>query len=186
MSKGQYGLLIAFAVLAGLLGGFLSNQFLAGSPAFAQQAAKPAEIITAHEIRITDKDGNVRVKLGLSEASTAISSIESGTPNWKSAKSPSPTLTLMDTKGAERLVLALADDQPLLALHPDKKGQPAAILTLAASGPALLLENEAAKARMLLASTDQGPKLYIADEKGVRELKWATKIRLLDPSAPSE
>jgi hypothetical protein len=65
MSKKQYSLMIVLALVAGLVGGVVSSQFLMGQPAFAEKKAKPQKVIEAQEFRLVDKDGKTRAFLGI-------------------------------------------------------------------------------------------------------------------------
>ena len=63
MSRKQYGFMILLAIVAGLVGGMLSSQFLMGEPVFAQKTPQAQKVIEAQEFRVVDKDGKSRVRL---------------------------------------------------------------------------------------------------------------------------
>ena len=66
MSKRQYLLLIAVTVIAGLIGGGLSGKVLAPRRAIAQITQDHERVITAEQFQLVDKEGNMRVIIGMS------------------------------------------------------------------------------------------------------------------------
>ena len=67
MNKKQYSLMLVLALVAGLVGGVVSSQFLMGQPAFAEKKAKPQKAIEAEEFRLVDKNGKTRAFLGINK-----------------------------------------------------------------------------------------------------------------------
>jgi len=65
MNKRQYAVMLALAVVAGLLGGMVSNFLFVGTPVFAQKTPQVAEVIRAGRFEVVDKDGKVRALLSL-------------------------------------------------------------------------------------------------------------------------
>ena len=68
MATKQYSLMIAIALIAGLVGGVVSSQFIGGQPAFARKTAYFKKVIEAEELRLVDKNGKTRAFLGFGEA----------------------------------------------------------------------------------------------------------------------
>ena len=64
MNKKQYSLMLVLALVAGLVGGVVSSQFLMGQPAFAEKKSKPLKVVESEEFRLVDKDGKTRAFLG--------------------------------------------------------------------------------------------------------------------------
>ena len=64
MSKRQYVLMLVVALIAGLMGGVVSSQYLVGQTAFARKKEPPRKVIEAQEFRLVDKDGKTRAFLG--------------------------------------------------------------------------------------------------------------------------
>lgn len=64
MNKKQYSLMLVLALVAGLVGGVVSSQFLMGQPAFAEKKSNPLKVVESEEFRLVDKDGKTRAFLG--------------------------------------------------------------------------------------------------------------------------
>lgn len=64
MKSMQSGLFLALALVAGFVGGFISNQIVANKSAFAENEQKPRKVIVAEEFRLVDQNGTPRAKLG--------------------------------------------------------------------------------------------------------------------------
>jgi hypothetical protein len=62
MNRRQYVLLVVVTAVAGLVGGLLSDRFLSGAPALAQQRLK---VVNAEEFLLVDRFGRTRAGLGL-------------------------------------------------------------------------------------------------------------------------
>ena len=65
-TKQQYSVLLGIALLAGSIGGLLSNYFGTPPPVLAQQDPSAPRRITAEEFRVVDSQGRTRARLGLS------------------------------------------------------------------------------------------------------------------------
>jgi hypothetical protein len=62
MERKYFGLLVAFSLIGGLLGGLISTQFLSGVPAaFAQRAPSHQQVLAAEEFHLLDSSGKTRV-----------------------------------------------------------------------------------------------------------------------------
>jgi len=62
--------MLILALVAGLVGGVVSSQFLMGQNAFAKKKAKPPEVIKAQRILIVDENGVERASFGLADPTT--------------------------------------------------------------------------------------------------------------------
>jgi hypothetical protein len=111
MNKKQDGLLIVFALAAGVIGGVVANQFFASTPAFAtQQKQNQAETILAKRLVLVDDSGQYRAMLFLNANNQ-------------------PTLILTDADERPRFALTLkGSGEPSLNLI-GKGGQSQAMLS---------------------------------------------------------
>ncbi len=64
MKRKQYLLLVALTVVAGLIGGAVSNCVFVTRSAIAQETEYHKKVVTAEEFRLVDKSGNVYAVLG--------------------------------------------------------------------------------------------------------------------------
>ena len=78
MSKKHYTLMLVLALVAGLVGGVVSSQFLGSQPAFAKKYPFSKKVIEAEEFRLVDKDGKTRAFLGFGH-----SPINKGQPRFE-------------------------------------------------------------------------------------------------------
>ena len=65
MNKKQCGLLLMVSLLAGLVGGIFTNQFLVGTPVLAQKKVGPQNVVIAEEFRLVDKEGKILSTWGM-------------------------------------------------------------------------------------------------------------------------
>ena len=73
MKKKRYFLIIIFTLIGGMIGGIISNQFIIGSPAFAEKSSlNRLKYIGAEKFVVTDKNGDIRAVLGLVEEAPAL------------------------------------------------------------------------------------------------------------------
>ena len=68
MSRRDYCLVIALAIISGIAGGAIANRLGIGSTAFTQQVDLPARVIKAHAFQLVDAAGNVRSNLAFTSA----------------------------------------------------------------------------------------------------------------------
>ena len=66
MKKRHYLLLVALTVIAGLAGGAISSQVFTARKAVAQLTQDHERVITAEQFQLVDKEGNMRVVIGMS------------------------------------------------------------------------------------------------------------------------
>jgi hypothetical protein len=64
MKKKQPLFIILLATVAGLAGGFISNQIFQTKPAFAIKALSHQKVVIAEEFRVVDKDGKILGSFG--------------------------------------------------------------------------------------------------------------------------
>ena len=88
MNKRRFGTMLTLALIAGLVGGVVSSQFLVGQTAFAWvEKAWPQKIVVANRIELVDKNGDERLILD--------------------ATNDQPVIRLREVPGVDRLVLGL-------------------------------------------------------------------------------
>ena len=105
---------LAAALVAGLIGGALSERWAAGT-AGAKEPSRQARVVKAAAFELVDTDGKVRAKLGMKEN------------GWVG-------LTLTDEKGRPRALLNVAPDgNPTLLLN-DQDGKGHAMFGLSEGG----------------------------------------------------
>ena len=85
MIRKEYALLLGVALLAGLVGGALSDRFFTSKPVFAHNAPEHAEEYKSGRFVLVDKDGNTRGGfLVLSDGSTMLHLMDkNGKITWK-------------------------------------------------------------------------------------------------------
>ncbi|UCE51362.1 MAG: hypothetical protein JSV31_19150 [Desulfobacterales bacterium] len=69
MNDNQKVLIIVLATLAGLIGGFISNQIFQTKSAFAEKEPKPQKVVIAEEFILVDRSGKKHARLTASEES---------------------------------------------------------------------------------------------------------------------
>lgn len=124
MSHKQFSLLLALAMLSGLVGGAVSSRFFMGEPVFAQRpapepvtfpqfiASKTAEVVRAHKFELVDRDGKTRASLELGPEfteETLHSMLDPVLPkeNRMTADDTSPRLVMSDKDGKDLTRLGL-------------------------------------------------------------------------------
>ena len=138
------------ALLGGVIGGTGMQWLMAGPSAVAQPVVQTPAVITAHEFRLTDKDGNIRAQLLL----------------WDGQR---PMLALGDSHCKARVLLGLSEQQghPTLVFH-DEDCRRRAALDLVPDGlPELTFrdETDVPRARLHLLK-DGSPMLRLFDPQG--------------------
>jgi hypothetical protein len=122
----RFGLWLAAAMMAGLIGGMGSAWLFDEGVAFARKATKEKRVITAEDFHLVDGSGKLRGAL------------------FVSAKGE-PGFALFDKEGKDRILLMLnADGSALIELH-DEAGASRAKLALGNDGsPTLSLAGDPA------------------------------------------
>jgi hypothetical protein len=139
-------MLVAVALVAGLIGGIGASWVLTTRLAYALPAPQPAKLIQAERVEIGDKDGKVRAVFGLGEDGE-------------------PMLRLFDKEGTgNTLLLPLA----LALVGPD--GKPRLVLRLQTGEPYLGLIDTGQKLRAVLGLNNGEPTLRLADKD--RRVIW--------------
>ena len=124
MAKQADRLMLMWSFLAGAAGGAVVTFLLLGTPVVAEEAAKPsANVMSAEEFRLVDKDGKARAVLTFSAEGD-------------------PYLALLDKNQNQRVWLGLSDN-PGLAIKDHKESKTRALLSLddATGQPSLVLRN---------------------------------------------
>jgi len=82
MSSKPQGVTVALALISGLVGGTIANQFFAGVPVFAERTPQETKVIRAEKFEVVDKEGRGRGELGLRSDGVPVLRLydEDGTP----------------------------------------------------------------------------------------------------------
>jgi len=129
MNKRQYAVVLTLAVVAGLLGGVVSNQFFMGTPVFTQKT-EVAEVIRAKSFEVVDEDGQARAVLTLVNGEPGLwltDQNEKRRAVLGLLKNGEPGLWLYDQNEKRRAQLRLLDGEPRLQLY-DQNGKGRATL----------------------------------------------------------
>ena len=124
MKRRQYLLLLALTVVAGLIGGAVSNWLFMARTAEVQETKKHEKVVRAEEFRLVDKAGNLR---GVMNASSIVIG---------------PQLAFFDEGGTTRMRMFLSDDGDPMLLLKDEDGTLRMSMNLTAGMPGLLLRDE--------------------------------------------
>ncbi len=172
MNKRQSSLMLVLALIAGLVGGLVSSQFLVGQTAFAwKDKAWPQKIVVANRIELVDKNGDERLILDATSREPVLRFREvPGVDRMVLGLNydGQPTFLVMG-KYAERILLQLKENgEPYLEFY-RTNGKPGLTLRLDEDGnPKLTLVNKAGKprARFLIDGEDGEPNLALLDMDG--------------------
>jgi hypothetical protein len=138
MDVKQNGIMLALALGAGLVGGWVSNRSLLGSTAFAQKTPQQETVLHAERVEIAGKDGKRRAWFGLAPKGNVGLGLYDQEGNISAALSVTPERTtglmLVNKDGQRRAGLVLsAEDEPTLELY-DKDKKCRMRLAVAADG----------------------------------------------------
>ena len=184
MKRREYLLLVALTVVAGLVGGAASNRMFMARTATAQEPVKGRNIfegmspvtqgaeyhkkvITAEELRIVDRDGNMRAVLGM---------LPKGGVG----------LSLHDEDGNGRVSLAFVDGEMGLDFF-DEDGELVGVIgILGGKFPGIGLFDDNGTIRVALDLYDGKPQLIFYDKTG-RKIIWSAPLSqsVLPSSKPS-
>jgi hypothetical protein len=173
MSKNQYVLMLVVALIAGLVGGVVSSQFLVGQAALAsKEKAWPAKKVEANTIQLLDKNGSERLILSgapsplLRFRNSAGGDVMLFGLGYTTGR---PRLLLLDEQLLTRISFLLQENgQPSLEFY-GLNDQPGVVLKLDAGGnPILTLSDKKGKARAKLSlDGEEGkPNLTLLDKDG--------------------
>jgi hypothetical protein len=116
MSKKQCSLMIVLALVAGLVGGVVSGQFLLGQPAFAEKMGKITKfkgMVQARGFNVVDEGGNIRAVLTVSTDDYPMVALTNKKnqviASLMVSENGKPRLTLSDETGAFRAILGTTD-----------------------------------------------------------------------------
>jgi hypothetical protein len=181
MNKKQSGLLLMVSLLAGLLGGIFTNQFLVGTPVCAQKKVRPQNVVIAEEFRLVDKEGKILSTWGMYAGGPGIVLFNKNGQFRAvfSLTSPEegPVLTFADNKGNHRAIVGLGTErQPYVTLR-DQAGKERISLSLDDEGdPYLALYDQAENERAILGTMD----LTKLKRTGSIEKRAVSSLILLD------
>src|SRR2546427_3585792 len=111
-------MMLAGALLAGLVGGVVSSRVLMSTPIFAQKTPQQERVIRAERFELVSKEGKTRAvlgerTLGLSAEDLGLSLTEE---EKKEGEKPFPGLFLVDEEGKTRAVFGMRVTGPGLLL----------------------------------------------------------------------
>jgi hypothetical protein len=151
MSKKQYRLTLAMALIAGLVGGVVTSWFLIGIPVLAQKLLEHPQIIRAESFQVVDKNGKIRAVLGM-------------------GSNGEPSLSLADENEHVRTVVGLS---ALGIAHAN--GESSISLNLWPDGnPSLTLNDQEGKLRAVL-----GVYMVVGKNTELREQRPISSLMLL-------
>lgn len=159
MNKKQCGLLLMISLLAGLVGGIFTNQFLVGTPVLAEKKVGPQNVVVAEEFRLVGKEGKILSTWGMYAGGPGIVLFNKNGQFRAvfSLTSPEegPVLTFADNKGNHRAIVGLGTErQPYVTLR-DQAGKERISLSLDDDGdPYLALYDQAENERAILGTMD--------------------------------
>ncbi|MDT3779074.1 hypothetical protein PJI16_16025 [Nitrospira sp. MA-1] len=162
MNTRQFGILVMTTLLAGVVGGALSNLVFLNAAVSAEESEHPKKVVTAEEFRLVTKDGQPRATLLL----------------WNGEL---PALTLADETCHNRVFLGVFNEaQPALILN-DKGCKQRAALDLQPDGlPSLTLrdKNDVPRARLRVL-LDGSPVLTLFNQNG--QIAWSPPLPSSEP-----
>jgi hypothetical protein len=144
MSKQQYGGVLVVAMVAGLVGGMVSNWFLIGSFVFAQKAPRHEKVLQAERFEVIDQDGKFHAVLGATRQGDV-------------------SLLLNDRNGQPRIQLSVLSENSGLVIY-DQAGKIRAEFDLTKEQPSLQFYDPAQKFRVLLGVIGKEPALWLFDQ----------------------
>src|SRR4051812_19476379 len=116
MDMKQQGIMLAAAMVSGLVGGWMGNRLALGTAACAQPPPALEKVIRAEQFEVLGTDGKVRAVL-------------------TGKDDEGPTLRLLDTDGEDRVVLSLRPTEEAVLAFRDKGQKARLSLTLLKEGP---------------------------------------------------
>jgi hypothetical protein len=146
LSKKNSILILVLAMIAGFIGGALSNRFLLVGIGQTQEDLRPTRVVVANEFHLVDTEEKDRWVLALSEedepnitfvnkngwAPMAIGLNKHGVPFFNMFLEPSkakgPSLVMMDSQGRNRALFGLREDGEPHITFLDGNGQMRAVL----------------------------------------------------------
>lgn len=174
MNRRQYLLLVVLTVVAGLVGGAVSNRVFVAKIALAQEDTQEdkavdrpfdlskylegltpldkdkkqhEKVIIAQEFRLVDKDGKTLGRFGLSEVG-------------------GPRLVLSDENGLPRAMLSLSSGNPVLSLHGKDTDVSIAAGVLSEAPWMVLVDRDGTPRACLRLQPDGSPSLHLCDKGG--------------------
>lgn len=96
MKQGHHRLIVIVAIIAGFLGGMLSNQLFQAKDAYAEKENREHKVIVAQEFRVVDKLGKTIGSFGIPPTLGDFIAYKS---TYSEEKHLIATLKLMDDKG---------------------------------------------------------------------------------------
>jgi hypothetical protein len=161
MCRKQFGLLMATAAMAGLVGGLISGVMWRGAPAVAQEPSEVRPVMSVEEMHLLDREGNIRARLSLSGRNNPLLEF------LGEDESPKISLGVMDDgkamlafrqkTSAVRAELSLpSGGRPMLALNDEKGDERAALFLVEGDKPMLRFKHRDRTASVLLTALPDG------------------------------
>lgn len=172
MVKQEYGRVVVLGLLAGLVGGLLGGRVLHTDSVIAQEGAPRSQIVTVRQLIVTDKDGNPRVQLAVSDAGEPrldfLNKDGRSIASFGLTQEGTPDLRLNAKDGAPRIRLALlTKGDPRLDFTMDQEGKPVASFGVSPDGwPNLRLGGKEGNAGTTLTFLGGNPRILLEDTKG--------------------
>ena len=178
MKRKQYLLLVVLTVVAGLIGGAVSNYVLMAGEAVAQETKQHEKVITAEEFRLVDEEGDTLAILGEGGEGVAETS---GIGLWiyqKGAPFPAVSLSL-DKDGKPMMVLLDMVNLKYSQLLPDAIKLDGSDVSIFLSTPGIFISKKGSIRAWLSLSPDGNPylKLYDKDDN-LRTALGSTTINI--------
>lgn len=193
MRKKQFAVLVALALIAGLAGGFLSDQFLAGPASYAQETSEnqvvppQMKMLEAGTIQVLDASGKPRIKLvgddtlkgGLSHL-TLYDKYDRPKLALEVDNEGQPSIAVFDKTGGKRITLELTEDEvPIISMfHADGKQRSA--LWLGDNGHPILsfMDSNGAPRAILALEADEQPSLMLFAKRAEEGRPNSPKVKL--------
>lgn len=167
MTKKQYSLMLVLALVAGLVGGVVSSQFLVGQPAFAEK--RHEKVIMSQMFALVDENGQFRGEFGLTPTGVSLSLIEGKEVRASLALRPDGTIGLgfRDNDGEFRFILSVTAEATLFDILAGEKGGIQMAYDKNTGVQSLAFIDKSGRGRAVFAlKPDGAPKIAFQDEKG--------------------
>lgn len=172
MVQQGYGRVVVLALVAGLAGGFAGGRVFHTDPVIAQDGLSGSPVVTVRQLIVTDKDGNPRAQLAVSDAGEPrldfVDKDGRSIANIGLTQEGNPDLHLNAKDGSPRIRLALlSNGEPRLDFTMEQDGKSVASFGLSPDGwPNLRLSGKEGKAATSLTFLDGNPRILLEDVKG--------------------
>jgi hypothetical protein len=175
MSKQRHSLTMLLALIAGLVGGVVSNQFFMGQLVFAEKKAAHEKVIRAESFEVVDQEGNLHASLSHSEyGTTSLLLIPQGTEYAFSAIVSASGVNVGIDSGEKRNSVSLLVSDNLTHLGLDSQKSEIDI-RIDRSGSHIDLLDKDGKSRAVLGTSE-----LIQKDTGTKEMRSICSLVLAD------